>query len=253
MCETWEDLSRALEHSGPTILFLDPALGDGFASRTQAIRERYPLAAVVLYTQVKPPLIKLSLPLFRAGVSDMVLAGFDDTAERLASLLTEIQTRGLSEPLLDMIAGVVDRLPKALRSAVVAMFAEPTKVRSVGDLARIAGTSRRRVFRAVKTAGFESARLLVASARVSAACRLLVQSGRTVADTAAMLQYSSADRLCEHFLAVVGRTPREVKAMLSVDEAYQLIAPRLVRGQLGHTSFDHRLSQEFAESGAGNS
>lgn len=251
MCESWDELSGALENIAPTVVFLDPAIGDDFQSRTIAIRERHPMAALVVYTEVKPSLIKRALPVFSAGASDLVLAGFDDTTERLASLIAEIQTRNLAEPLLGMISTEICALPEEVRSAVDAMFADPTRVRTVDNLARLAGTSRRRLFRTVKAAGFQSARLLVASARVSAACRLLVQSGRTVSDTAAMLRYSSADLLCRHFLFVVGRPPREVKASLSVTDAYHIIASRLIRAQLAHSSVGHSL-QNFAEARGGN-
>ena len=226
-CSSWDEVEACCRFNGRPVLFLDPFAAEGLHERVAQFTGATPAAVVVLYTRSDPGSFQASLPFVRAGITDVVLAGVNDSPMRLARLLQELETRQPMSPLFTALRPQLERLPCAVADAVALLFRQPARLRSVDDLAHHSGVSRRTLFRSLKGAGITSARLLVAASRVSAAHQLLRDPKRTVAETASLLGYSSPDQLREHFVALTGHAPAVARERLLSAALNALIVSRL--------------------------
>lgn len=214
-CRSWHELETGCRFANRPVLFIDPSAAEGLHERLMHFTDATPAAVVVLYTHSDAGSFQATLPFVRAGITDVVIAGVDDSPVRLAQLLRDIETRQPVTPLYAALRPRLEPLPRAVADAIALLFRQPARLRSVDDLARHAGVSRRSLFRYLRTCGVTSVRLLVAASRVSAAHRLLRDPTRTVAAVATLLGYPSADQLRDHFMALTRHPPGAAREQLS--------------------------------------
>jgi transcriptional regulator GlxA family with amidase domain len=108
-------------------------------------------------------------------------------------------------------------------------FGRPDRVRSVGDLALAARTTRRSLDRWLARAGLPSARTLLSCARANAAYHLLAGGRVRASEAASLVGYGSPRSLSRELQAIAGQPVSAIPLRLSRDAFAAAIERRLAR------------------------
>ena len=168
---------------------------------------------VVIYTTLAPAALRATLELARLGVRHIVLKGYDDTPRTFRALFEALATEFWSSALFAQLEPRLRPLPPRLRDAMAYLYRAPHRVRSVGELAAVAGITPRTVHRWLARVELPSAKRLVAAARVEWALALLRSETVTVVDVAARLRYAHMRRLRREARLLTDRPPTSLQRL----------------------------------------
>jgi AraC-like DNA-binding protein len=227
ICHSWADVDRTIEASSATLLFVDPTAFPNSVESVIRLRERSGSTSFVLYAKLDGESVQNVTRLARAGLSDLVVFGYDDSPERLRGLVEEAMPYGPVS--LVSIEPALRELPPRLRLALATMFNEPRRFRSTEDVAVAAEMSVRATFRHLRKAGFVSPRLLVASARVLRAHQLLATTTRSATAVAYKLGYRSVDQLSQHLTELADCTASHIRKGEGPADFDAVVLKRLIK------------------------
>ena len=224
---SWEEVVEIILSQPVEMAVVNPALsGEARTQEIERIRVLFPSLPLILYGELSPTMARILLKLGNAGIKEAVIAGYDDHPAALGKLLAAEATRAVSGELVSTILKSLEWCPGELRWAIETIIREPGSVQSVQDLADRARMDRRTCGRWFVRAGLPPPSVMLMVLRVLYAHRLLQDPGYTVEDVASKLGYTRTRTLAQNVREVFGLTPRELRIVLSKDEAVDIVRHR---------------------------
>lgn len=203
-----DGLVTTLRDTAADVIVLEPSIvPPGEWPALLAFLQQTDIPTVVVYTTLAPPAMRATVELARLGVRHIVLKGYDDSPRTFRALFDALATEFWVSALHERLQPRLRPLPPRLREAVAYLFRAPHRVRSVGELAAVAGTTPRTIHRWLARAELPSAKRLVAAARVEWALALLRSDVLSVVDVAARLRYAHSRRLRREARLLTDRPP----------------------------------------------
>ena len=230
----WHALVGALQLRRCDAAIVDPCVGgDHLAAGRLAALERACVAGcvfpVVGYLSVTAAGLRAAQALARLGASEIVIRGVDDSAETILTSVSRVVAGSDARRVVSGFARRFASLPNRIGTAVEMAFGRPDRVRSVGDLALAARTTRRSLDRWLARAGLPSARTLLSCARANAAYHLLAGGRVRASEAAFLVGYASPRSLSRELQAIAGQPASAIPLRLSRDAFAAAIERRLAR------------------------
>jgi len=208
-----EELRARVEHEASMLVIADPCRDSGrCAELLAAIHVGFPSCTVAVYTTLTHGLARHLLTLGAAGISDVVLSGYDDSPAHFEDLAYRVAGNPLAATMLEELRAELSALPEALQQAVRMLYAHPLRFRATDDLVAVAHMSRRTMYEHFKSAGVGSLRLLVASGRVLRAISLLQDPGRTLREISERLAFGRPDHLGAQIRSLCGLRVADIRS-----------------------------------------
>ena len=140
---------------------------------------------------------------------ELWITGIDDQAQGFAHRVQRLAAHGLIADVLPRLMADDDRLPRAVRAGVIALFTTPERFFEASDLARVCMMSRRNLDRYLGDARLGTARRLIVAAKVLHGVVRFGRSegGRSTRSVADSLGYSDPEVFARQFAEVFGIRP----------------------------------------------
>jgi AraC-like DNA-binding protein len=230
----WQAVVGALQLRRCDAAIVDPcAGGDHLAAERLAALERVLVVGsafpVVGYLSVSAAGLRATQALARLGASEIVIRGVDDSTEAIAASVSRVVAASDARRVVSGFAPRLASLPSGIGTAVQMAFSRPDRLRSVGDLALAARTTRRSLDRWLARAGLPSARTLLSCARANAAYHLLAGGRVRASEAACLVGYTSPRSLSRELQAIAGQPASAIPLRLSRDAFAAAIERRLAR------------------------
>ena len=242
----WDALVSDVRHLRGDVAVIDPCLGGEnlLGHRLDALAEvsgDRAVVPIVGYLSVSAPAMRAAQSLTRLGALEIVIRGVDDSTAVLASVIQRAFAMCTARRVVASLREPLRNLPPNVASAITGVFLRPERVRSVGDLAAAAKTTRRSLDRWLARAGLAPARTVLACARTNAAFHLLATGRVRRATAASLVGYASSRSLGREMLAVTGIPASAVSTSVSRDAFVAALGRKLVR----HRSDPARLAASY--------
>jgi AraC-like DNA-binding protein len=235
----WAELHRVLRTQPIDLMVLDPDSGEGGPgphdesepSPLLTLLTEFRTVPSILYATYTRDGLRAVLPLARSGAYQVVFRGFDDTRERLRSLLDEVAASLLGERLLAVILPRLTAVgaPEEVVQAVARLYRAPQAFRTVHQLAAIAGRQRGQLDRWMLKAGLAPTKVVMLAARVSWTHHYLRAPGNRFKTLALRLGYPDTVGLGRHVKWMTGMTPSQLRRGVSADQLLAILLQRVVR------------------------
>jgi len=234
----WTSLSAALHSQAIDLIVVDPRLGrDGAAlddsepSVLLTLLTEFRSVPAILYSNHSREGLRAVLPLLRSGAYQVIFRGFDDTRERLRTLLDQVAASIIGERLLDVILPRLEAVdaPAEVVQAVARLFRAPRAFRTVHQLAAVTGRQRGMLDRWMNKAGLAPASVLILAARVAWTYHYLRAPGNLLKMLALRLGYSDTVPLGRHVKRMTGLTVTQIRRGVSTDTLFEILVRRIVR------------------------
>lgn len=231
IADGWAELATAARTRPVDVAIIDPYLdGKLQLDEIRVLLGRYPSIPVVLYLlALSPETLQATVVLARYGITNVVLRGFDDEPRRLMELLQRIPAYGLSESLLGILDPRLDDAPALLRNTIHQLFTRPHAFRTVADLARTAGMTRRNLDRWLESHDLASARTMLLGARIARAMYYMQDPGCLLDDISRKLGYESPRLFARQVRAATGVMPSVLRETVEPEKLMEQLAARLCR------------------------
>ena len=200
--------------------------GSATAPLVRRLREGFPATVIVGYCEYGR---SDDIPsLVRAGVDDLIFRGADD----IRLVLTEVLARAEQHTMAGIVLGALRGEIPSIAHGILAYFLEhagdpPT----VAGAAEALGLHRKTLVNRMAKAHLPPPSALIAWARLLAAARLLEDAGRSVEQTAHVLNYESPNALRNMLKRHTGLRPREVRDRGGLRCVLELFRSALSRGR----------------------
>lgn len=226
----WQDVVQGILREPVELAVLDPALEAApRAHEVERLRVLFPSLPIILYTRLTPEMAPVLLRLGQAGISQVVLAWYDDHPQHLRDVLYTEYAQSVSQRLLAEMRDILQPWPPKLRWAIETMVREPASIQSVQALADRAHMDRRTCLRWFARAGLPKPSAMLMVLRVLYAHRLLQDPGYTVEDVAAKLGYAQTRSFGLNVKEVFGMTPGDLRVRLSPEEGLTIVRERYLQ------------------------
>lgn len=183
--------------------------------------------AVALVSQHDPAAIELLLRLGASGVRQVVDVTNPTGWNKLRHVVGQPASRGVSRMQAPILAAVADAPPDA-RLFLEALLRLAPDTPSVRILANRLGCRPGSMLSRFARAGLPSPKSYLAAVRLLHAALLFEDRGRSVADVAYRLEYSSPQAFGRHLRAVLGVTATEFRERLPFNEALHRFVAELI-------------------------
>jgi AraC-like DNA-binding protein len=228
--DDWRQLAEAVRVRPIDVVVVDPrADGRLRIDEVTTLVERHPSVPVVVYAVLAPEMLHGTVELARSGVRHMVLRGFDDEPRRFRELLERLPARQLDAIILERLRPKLEPAPALLRRAIAELFESPHRFRSVPDLARAAGMTRRNLDRWLDRLGLASGRMLLMGARTTRAVHYMRDPGFLLEDITRKLGYESPRLFARQVRAVTGLSPSILRGVVQFEKVIEQLAEYLCR------------------------
>ena len=214
---------------------VDGLICDPFADGADGVADLFWLAAdfpalhVTLYTRLNRARPEALSRLAAAGISDVVLFGYEDSVERWGEMIAHTWVRECVARALRELGPSLERVPQPLRCVLRDAFHTPRRFRTVDQMAAMAGTTRRAVYHRMRQAGIREVREWIDWGRLVNAFALLADSELPTRDAARLVGYDGAHELAARLRAVTGFSLEELQRGVSADA----FSARMVMNLLG--------------------
>lgn len=235
----WAELHLALRSQPIDLMVLDPRAGDdgpgprdeGEPSPLLTLLTEFRSVPAILYAAYTRDGLRAVLPLARSGAYQVIFRGFDDTRERLRSLLDEVAASLLGERLLEVILPRLTTVaaPEEVVQAVARLYRAPQAFRTVHQLAAITGRQRGQLDRWMQKAGLAPTKVVMLAARVSWAHHYLRAPGNRFKALSLRLGYPDSVGLGRHVKWMTGMTPSQLRRDVGADHLLEILLRRVVR------------------------
>lgn len=215
---SWPDLEDLVRRRPVDLIVVDPAVeGNVDVDRIVHIMDKFPRTPILVYTTLGPSTVSAMTELSRRGLKDVVLHRYDDSPKRFNQLLERVAKKQLSRYVIVNIADSLELLPERIAKAVEQAFDKPQAFLSAADIAVAAGVPLSSLYRALRAAGFRSAKRILVAARVLRAHAYMREPGYSVQEVADKLGYSHPRILARHTHLALGIKPRHLRRRMSDD------------------------------------
>ena len=207
-------------------LVLDPLLlDDGSLREIFAALTQMPLP-VILYSRLTPPFAKLIVQFSKTTTTEVVLKDFDDNPQELSRLFAKVAPPQV--PLhLGPLGEAIARLRPSLRLNVQALFARSDSADCPNRLAADSGMTRRSLSRHLTQVGINSARLLIAGARIIRVYSRISNPRIPLREVAVMAGCSDVRSLDNQCYALVGKSAKDVRSEFTREEFVELFVRQI--------------------------
>lgn len=182
--------------------------GDDVSAAIASIRTGMPSVPVIAYIADEHATSGDILAMARAGVHDLVRAGFDDVGFALGAALASASASCATSAARDELEELVTADAWPFVSYCLTRAHGPI---SVGAAADALGLDRRTLVRRLERAGLPSPRRIAGWCRVVAAARLLDEPIYTLEQAALRLEFPSGTALRNMLMRYTGLKPREIR------------------------------------------
>ena len=230
----WDVVVARLRDRACDLVIVDPGVSgdrsapDRLAALGAAVSNAH-TTPILGYVSVTAGSVRAAHALARLGASDIVVRGVDDSPDAMAATIRRVVTDHAASRLVTAATGGFASLPTPIATAITMLFRRPELTRSVSDLARTAGTTRRSLDRHLARAGLAPARVLLACARTNAAYHLLAAGAVRPAVAASLVGYGSPRALTREFRMLTGHVPSAVPGRLTSELFTATVSRRLTR------------------------
>ena len=209
-CELRADLLplAATKHASAIIAEPRDRDGDDVSAAIASIRTGMPSVPVIAYIADEHATSGDILAMARAGVHDLVRAGFDDVGFALGAALASASASCATSAARDELEALVTADAWPFVSYCLTRAHGPI---SVGAAASALGLDRRTLVRRLERAGLPSPRRIAGWCRVVAAARLLDEPIYTLEQAALRLEFPSGTALRNMVMRYTGLKPRELR------------------------------------------
>ena len=180
---TWHEYEAALQANLFDVCVVDPAAPFGGSPLEQAVVALRASSGLPLVIYTKTSSLTSCLPIAQELRVRLVLFGLDDGVEALHRVIDQAARGGLLQPILARVEVATDG-HEALGNVIRLLFTEPERVRSVADLVRHSGMSRRRLFRECERTSLSEPLTLVRAAQAAFAYHVAVLQHATFKEVA---------------------------------------------------------------------
>jgi AraC-like DNA-binding protein len=172
------------------------------------LRNDFPTVAVLVYAPLTPAGAKSLLAAGRAGVREVILAGYDDVGSALGSVLLRAASASVAER-------AVQRLSPLVSAEVMAILAYSLRhartAPDVGDIARALHLHRKTLADHCRRVGAPSPRELAGWGRLVVAVDRLADPGRSAERVAAEFRYASGSAFANTLKRYTGLALAEIR------------------------------------------
>lgn len=231
---TWDALVAGVRDMRGDVAVIDPCHGGNHqtSSRLDALADvssDHAVVPIVGYLSVSAPAMRAVQSLARLGAIEIVIRGVDDSTAAIGAIIQRAFAAYSARRLVAAVREPLHTLPPSVASAIAEAFHHPERLKSVGDLAAAAKTTRRSLDRWLCRAGLASARTVLACARANAAFHLLRSGHVRGATAASLLGYASSRSLSRSMRAVAGYPASACSRSVSRDAFVAALERTLVR------------------------
>lgn len=182
--------------------------GDDVSEAVAALRTGLPSVPVIAYIADDRATSGDILAMARAGVHDLVRAGFDDVGFALGAALASATAACATSSMRDELAHVVATDAWPFVSYCLTRAHGPISIRAA---ASALGLDRRTLVRRLERSGLPQPRRVAGWCRIIAAARLLDEPIYTLEQAALRLDFPSGTALRNMMLRYTGLRPREIR------------------------------------------
>lgn len=227
-------LHALLRSTDVDVMIVDPAMQEGERDgRLEEIIGSNPHVPAIAYTVLTPSAMRQVIGLARVGLQHVVLHRFDDEPGRFLDLIELAPAHPLAEAMLRELAVPLRELPVIVTRAIEQLFRSPARVKNTQELARLAGTTPRTLYRHMMPVGLPPRQLLIC-ARLLRTYTLVREPGVRVKEVAVKLGYADPDHLTEQLREWTGCSPKDVRSTLTPDRFVRLLTSHLLRSNAEH-------------------
>lgn len=198
------ELADHLGGDSEACLVLDPSLLTASSADELAQHCAMHPVAIVVYGSVTHQALESTVTLAQRTAAQFVFHGVPNERSALARALLLAPDPRLGAMLATTLAPQITLLPDVLAENVIAMLRGASNAVSPEELATQSAFARRTMDRWIARAGFTSARLLAAAARVARVYRAIVASDVPLKRLAAMVGYRSQRTLDQQLEVLAG-------------------------------------------------
>jgi AraC-like DNA-binding protein len=209
-CELRGDLVPLAKSARASAILAEPRdrAGDDVSDVIAAVRNGMPSVPVIAYIADHQTSSGDILAMARAGVHDLVRAGFDDVGFALGAALASATAACATTTARDELESLVAADAWPFVSYCLTRAHGPISVRSA---AAALGLDRRTLVRRLERAGLPQPRRVAGWCRVIAAARLLDEPIYTLEQAALRLDFPSGTALRNMLVRYTGLRPREIR------------------------------------------
>jgi AraC-like DNA-binding protein len=209
-CHRRDELLAIAGDADTTALVTETRDSDGepLAPVIARLRSRAPTVPVIAYIRHPQTSPRDILDVARAGVHELVRAGFDDVGFVLQAALRSASCGATAAVVWKEITHLI---PTDARTIVSFIIERADRDLSIGALAKGLGVDRRTIVRRLTAAHLPGPRRLVGWCRLLMAARLLEEERRSVEAVALALDFPSAGALRNLLWRYTGLRPRELR------------------------------------------
>jgi AraC-like DNA-binding protein len=228
-CESWDAVVALIAGGRAAAVLTEPRdRGNvSIAPRVRLLREGYPSIPVIGYIRGSRTISRDILDLARAGVNELVHAGFDDVGVAFRAALASASASCIAERLLSELSPAI---PPAVWGLVAFCVERANAPLSVRELAHAFAVDPRTVERRFRESGMPSPREVIGWARLLLASTLLEDAGRPLEQVAYTLDFPSG------------------AALRNMLRRYTDLRPQELRENGGHRCVVHLFKQAIARS-----
>jgi len=229
--ETLDDVIRDVRERGATAVLVSVACcAAGDPARVATMVREFPrVPAVALLSDAGPATPQAVLSLGRSGVQRLVDARHPSGWGELRRLLQSGPSAALERSATALLAADLAGAPDGCRRFFEALFAAPADVCTVRQLTRGLGVVPSTLMSRFLRAGLPSPKRYLAMARLARAARLFENSGMSIANVAARLEYSSPQSFGRHVRTLLGTTAGRFRQDYDGDGMVERFRAELVR------------------------
>jgi AraC-like DNA-binding protein len=227
-CAKRDELLPLVRNQAAAAAVIEPrdANDEELAPAVRLLKRGYPSVAVLVYCRVAPSDSRSLLPLTRAGVDEVILRGFDDSAMALRSaLVAALGTSTLAHAVEELRRIVPDDMMPTVEYCLGRASHAPT----VEEVAAALGVHRKTLASRAAGAGLPSPRALIAWGRLLVAARMLEDPRRSVEDVARALEFSAAAELRNMFRRYTELRPLQVRTEGGMELVLDMLKAAIVR------------------------
>jgi AraC-like DNA-binding protein len=205
------NLSRGVTTDAPQAIILAVSADVGDAEMVRAVeqlRRQFPLVPIIAYCWLTAQTAVQLLGLVRAGVTSVVLRGYNDLCDAVVAALGRTEESSLTEQILTRMEPF---LAPPVRPIFEVCIRRARELPSVAEIASDLGLNRKTIANRLRSASLPPLAASISWSRLFVAARLLEDAHRPVGRIALHLGFASGSALRGMLKRYTGLTPGEVR------------------------------------------
>lgn len=246
-CDTWQDLATVCAKRPVRVVVVDfYSQGRARIEAVRSLKYRFPRVTVIGYVDYAADRAHDLFEAGRSGLDALIIAGADDTARGLLTVIDQAESRSLGAA----VRRALESVDPSVREAVLLSVTRAHEQVSPTQLAELLSLHRRTLGKRLAAAGFPPPQRLITWGRLIVAAHMLEDPDRSANSIAAALGFPSGSAFrntCQRYLHATpdkirarGGAIYAVKALLrTVSDSQQI---RAIPSTTHHPATTRRLS-----------